>query len=94
MNKCNIFKVEKWSVKDADLMNEMKKNCLEGSKYKDEKAEEKFKMLCHLEDYAIGYYLLIEAINKAIKYIEENSPNISNSELYELLEILKGGNND
>ena len=66
MNKCNIFKVEKWSVKDADLMNEMKKNCLEGSLYKDKKAEEKFKMLCHLEDFEIRYWEL-QSENQILK---------------------------
>lgn len=34
---------------------------------------------------------LQQRIDKAIKFIEENSPNLSNSELYDLLEILKGG---
>lgn len=35
-----------------------------------------------------------ERNSNAIDYIEENSPNLSNSELYDLLEILKGGNNE
>ena len=38
-------------------------------------------------------YLRQTRIDKAIKYIEHNSPNLSNSEIYELLEILKGDNN-
>ena len=37
---------------------------------------------------------LQQRIDKAIEYIEENSPNLSNSEIYDLLEILEGGNND
>ena len=37
---------------------------------------------------------LQQRIDKAIKYIEENSPNLSNSELYDLLEILKGEDNE
>lgn len=37
---------------------------------------------------------LQQRIDKAIKYIENNSPYMSNSELYDLLEILKGESNE
>lgn len=40
------------------------------------------------------YKQLKNRIDKAIKYIEHNSPNLSNSEIYELLEILEGDNNE
>lgn len=38
--------------------------------------------------------VLQNRIERAIKYIENNSPNLSNSEIYELLEILKGETNE
>ena len=43
------------TIEEIGLLNEMKKNCLNGSKYKDEKAKDKFYMLCHLEDFVIKH---------------------------------------
>ena len=35
-----------------------------------------------------------DRINKAIEFIGNNIPNLSNAEIYDLLEILKGDNDD
>ena len=35
-----------------------------------------------------------DRIDKAIEFIGNNTPNLSNAEIYDLLEILKGGNNE
>lgn len=35
-----------------------------------------------------------DRIDKAIEFIENNTPNLSNAEVYDLLEILKGDNNE
>lgn len=60
----NKFRVEEWTEKECELLNEMKDRCLNGGKYKDEKAKEKFKMICHLEDYCVQYYQLLDYINQ------------------------------
>lgn len=69
----NEFRVEEWTIKESELLNEMKDRCLNGGQYKDEKAKEKFKMICHLEDYCVQYYQLLDYINQLEKgsYIEE-----------------------
>lgn len=46
------------SIEEVELLTEMKDRCLKKGLYIDEKAEEKFKMLCHLEDFSIQYYEL------------------------------------
>ena len=68
-------KVKPLTDKEIGLLNEMKGNCLNGSKYKDEKAKDKFYMLCHLEDFVIKHDDLLqenqkykEAIDKAIEF--------------------------
>lgn len=70
-------KVKPLTDKEIGLLNEMKGNCLNGSKYKDEKAKDKFYMLCHLEDFVIKHDDLLqenqkykEAIDKAIERLE------------------------
>ena len=60
MNK----EVKEWTERECELLNEMKDRCLNGGKYKDEKAKEKFKMICHLEDYCVQYYQLLDYINQ------------------------------
>ncbi len=45
----------------------MKRNCLKEGQYKDPKAKDKFNMLCHLEDFEIQYYNLLEENSKIIK---------------------------
>lgn len=58
------------SIKETTLKEEMKSRCLNKGLYIDKNAEEKFKMLCHLEDFEIAYWDLKERINKAIDKIE------------------------
>lgn len=54
------------TLKETKLKEEMKNNCLKGGKYKDEKAKDKFKMLCHLEDFEVQYWELQQE-NKQLK---------------------------
>lgn len=44
------------SIEETKLKEEMKANCLANGQYIDEKAKEKFKMLCHLEDFEVIYW--------------------------------------
>ena len=100
----NKFRVEEWTEKECELLNEMKDRCLNGGKYKDEKAKEKFKMICHLEDYCVQYYQLLDYINQletnrdeAIEYLryaldeEKETPSKHNDWRLDLLEILERG---
>ena len=48
------------SREEQALFDEMKERCLAKGQYKDEKAKDKFKMLCHLEDFMIQYWELIK----------------------------------
>ena len=77
------------SREEQDLFDEMKERCLAKGQYKDEKAKDKFKMLCHLEDFEIQYWELQkenkelkEVIDKAIEY---NKKNIHSQTLYKIL---------
>ena len=54
------------SREEQDLFDEMKERCLAKGQYKDEKAKDKFKMLCHLEDFMIQYWELLKE-NKQLK---------------------------
>ena len=54
-------KIKDLTEEEVGLLLEMKDRCLSKGQYKDEKAKEKFKMLCHLEDYAIQFYDLKES---------------------------------
>ena len=60
------------SLDEISLLEEMKSNCLKKGQYIDDKAKDKFKMLCHLEDFSIAYYELLDAIKEVREYIEEN----------------------
>ena len=74
MNKPHLFKIEDWTPEEAGLLDEMKSRCLNKGQYIDEKAKDKFKMLCHLEDYGLQYYEQqqeIEILNNIIKSIKE-----------------------
>ena len=44
------------NLKETALKEEMKERCLAKGQYKDEKAKDKFKMLCHLEDFEVQYW--------------------------------------
>ena len=77
------------SREEQVLFDEMKERCLAKGQYKDEKAKDKFKMLCHLEDFEIQYWELLkenkqlkEVIDKAIEY---NKKNIHSQTLYKIL---------
>lgn len=48
------------SREEQALFDEMKERCLTKGQYKDEKAKDKFKMLCHLEDFMIQYWELLK----------------------------------
>lgn len=54
------------SKEEQALFDEMKERCLAKGQYKDEKAKDKFKMLCHLEDFMIQYWELLKE-NKELK---------------------------
>ena len=54
------------TLEETRLKEEMKNNCLKVGKYKDEKAKDKFKMLCHLEDFEVQYWELQQE-NKELK---------------------------
>ena len=63
------------TLEEARLKEEMKNNCLKVGKYKDEKAKDKFKMLCHLEDFEIQYWELQQE-NKILKENAENNDKV------------------
>ena len=52
--------MEPLTLEETRLKEEMKARCLSKGQYKDENAKAKFKMLCHLEDFAIQYWELKE----------------------------------
>lgn len=54
------------TLEETRLKEEMKNNCLKVGKYKDEKAKDKFEMLCHLEDFEVQYWELQQE-NKKLK---------------------------
>ena len=61
------------SLDEISLLEEMKSKCLKKGQYIDEKAKDKFKMLCHLEDFSIAYYELLDSIKEVREYIKENT---------------------
>lgn len=58
------------SIRETELKEEMKSRCLNKGLYIDENAEEKFKMLCHLEDFEIEYHKLEHNWNELKKWLE------------------------
>lgn len=54
------------TLEETALKEEMKERCLAKGQYIDEKAKNKFKMLCHLEDFEIQYWELQQE-NKQLK---------------------------
>ena len=85
------------SIEEISLLEEMKSNCLKKGQYIDDKAKDKFKMLCHLEDFSIAYYELLDSIKEVREYII-NIPDdefVESEHFTELLEILdKENKND
>lgn len=59
------------TLNEIALLEEMKSNCLKKGQYIDEKAKDKFKMLCHLEDFSIAYYELLDVIKEVREYIKK-----------------------
>lgn len=59
------------TLDEISLLEEMKSNCLKKGQYIDDKAKDKFKMLCHLEDFGIAYYELLEVIKEVREYINK-----------------------
>lgn len=59
------------SREEQDIFDEMKERCLAKGQYKDEKAKDKFKMLCHLEDFMIQYWELLKQQKEFIKYMND-----------------------
>lgn len=59
------------TLDEISLLEEMKSNCLKKGQYIDDKAKDKFKMLCHLEDFSIAYYELLEEKGKEIERLKE-----------------------
>ena len=59
------------SKEEQALFDEMKERCLAKGQYKDEKAKDKFKMLCHLEDFMIQYWELLKQQKEFIKYMND-----------------------
>ena len=59
------------SREEQALFDEMKERCLAKGQYKDEKAKDKFKMLCHLEDFMIQYWELKKQQKEFIKYMND-----------------------
>lgn len=60
------------TLDEISLLEEMKSNCLKKGQYIDDKAKDKFKMLCHLEDFSIAYYELLDVIKEVREYINDN----------------------
>jgi hypothetical protein len=67
------------NVEEVALLNEMKDRCLNGGEYIDENAQKKFEMLCHLEDFAIQYYNLLEVIKDTKKCLKQERKNHFNN---------------
>jgi len=61
--------VKELSLDEIASLEEMKSNCLKKGQYIDDKAKDKFKMLCHLEDFSIAYYELLDVIKEVREYI-------------------------
>ena len=57
------------TLDEISLLEEMKSNCLKKGQYIDDKAKDKFNMLCHLEDFGIAYYELLDVIKEVREYI-------------------------
>ena len=57
------------SLDEIALLEEMKSDCLKKGQYINDKAKDKFKMLCHLEDFGIAYYELLDIIKEVREYI-------------------------
>ena len=93
-----MIEIKPLTIEETALKEEMKSRWLNKGQYIDKKAEDKFKMLCHLEDFEIQYWELKDNWNKLkewINIVQQNKDNkhlepfISTDQLDELLDILK-----
>lgn len=58
------------TLEETALKEEMKERCLAKGQYIDEKAKEKFDMLCHLEDFEVQYWELLKENQELKKQLE------------------------
>lgn len=86
------------TLDEISLLEEMKSNCLKKGQYIDDKAKDKFKMLCHLEDFSIAYYELLDVIKEVREYINKipTQPviRVFKKELLEILDKVEENNNE
>lgn len=59
------------TLEETMLKEEIKSRCLNKGQYIDEKAKDKFKMLCHLEDFEIQYFNLQQENQQLKEQLEE-----------------------
>lgn len=84
------------TLDEISLLEEMKSNCLKKGQYIDDKAKDKFKMLCHLEDFSIAYYELLDVIKEVrgklydlnYKIKEIHNVPFDISEIFEIIDLL------
>ena len=72
-------RIKPLTLEETKLKEEMKERCLTKGQYIDEKAKDKFNMLCHLEDFEIQYFNLLQEnkelhnkIDEISEFIKEN----------------------
>ena len=91
------------TLDEIALLEEIKSNCLKKGQYIDDKAKDKFKMLCHLEDFSIAYYELLDVIKEVREYLNnhieqwnnvEEFINVVEEDEYILSLLDKGSNNE
>lgn len=75
---------------EISLLNEMKSNCLNGSIYKDEKAKQKFDLLCVLEEFAIMYYDTHKENESLKRKIDKAKKHLKSNEISYVIELLEG----
>lgn len=68
------------TLDEISLLEEMKSNCLKKGQYIDDKAKDKFKMLCHLEDFSIAYYELLDVIKEVREWAKKCSCQFTNDD--------------
>lgn len=64
------------TLEETKLKEEMKQRCLIKGQYADKNAKNKFKMLCHLEDFEIQYWELLtenKQLKERINYLERSN---------------------
>lgn len=87
--------MKKLSIEEIALLEEMKSNCLKKGQYIDDKAKDKFKMLCHLEDFGIAYYELLDVIKEVRELLNQEWYSVLRKEtIKKAREILDKGNNN